>query len=118
MRRLFVSFFTLSLVTLWFAPAAIAQDRAVVERLRAELAKVLKKNPAELPVDKPVVTLGVDDLGVVEWQMAAEKAFRVYIDNDKLFDPKAKGTTRKELTIASMAGIIATSKPWPAGKTK
>ena len=118
MRRLFATLFTISLVALWLAPAAIAQDRAVVERLRTELAKILKKNPAELPVDKPVVTLGVDDLGVVEWQMASEKAFRVYIDNDKLFDPKAKGATRMDLTISSLAAVIAISRPWPAGKTK
>jgi acyl carrier protein len=119
MRRLFTTLFTISLVTLWLVPAAAAQDRAAIEqRLREELAKLLKKDPAQLPLDKPVVKLGADDLSVVEWQMAAEKAFRVYIDTDKLFDPKSKGVARKDLTISSMAAAVATGKPWPAGKTK
>ena len=87
------------------------------QRLRVELAKILKKDAAQLPVDKPVTGLGADDLAVVEWQMAAEKAFRVDIADDKLFDPKS-GSARKELTVSSMAAIVATSKPWPAGRTK
>ena len=119
MRRWFTILPTILLVTLWFVPAAMAQDRAAIEqRLRTELAKLLKKDPAQLPLDKPVVTLGADDLSVVEWQMAAERAFRVYIDNDKLFDPKSKTVARKDLTISSMAAAVAAGKPWPAGKTK
>ena len=50
--------------------------------------------------------------------MAAEKAFRVDIDDDKLFEPKSKTVTRKDLTILSMAAAVATGKPWPPGKTK
>ena len=119
MRLLFTTLTTISLVAFSFAATAMAQDQtAVQQRLRTELAKVLKNDRTELPVDKPVTTLGADELTVVEWQMASEKAFRVYIDDDKLFDPKAKGAVRKDLTIVSMAGIVAKSKPWPAGKTK
>jgi acyl carrier protein len=119
MRRLFPTLMTISLVAFAFAPAAMAQERATAqERIRTELAKLLKKEPAQLPVDRPVTTLGADELTVVEWQMACEKAFRVDIDNDKLFDPEAKGAPRKDLTVASMARIVANSKPWPAGKTK
>lgn len=119
MRRLFTTLTTISLLAFAFAPTAMGQDRtAVQQRLRTELAKLLEKDAAQLPVDKPVTTLGADELTVVEWQMASERAFRVYIDDDKLFDPKAKGAVRKDLTIASMADIVAASKPWPAGKTK
>jgi acyl carrier protein len=118
MRRLLTALLTLSLVTAWLVPAAFAQSGAAVERLRTELAKILKKDPAQLPVDKPVTAFGADDLSVVEWQMAAEKAFRVDISDDKLFDPKANGATRTDLTITSMAAAVATGKPWPAGKTK
>jgi len=118
MRRLFTAILTVSLVSVSFAHAVNAQDRAATEqRLRVELAKLLKKDAAKLPLDKPVTGLGADDLTVVEWQMAAERAFRVDIAQDKVFDPKTKAT-RKDLTISSMAGIVATSKPWPAGKTK
>ena len=61
---------------------------SVVQRVRAELATLLKKAPATLPVDKPVVDLGADELDVVEWVMAVEEAFRVPIPDDKIVDPK------------------------------
>ena len=119
MHRLITTLTVISLVAFALVPAATGQDAAAVqERVRSELAKLLKKDPAQLPVDKPVTTLGADELTVVEWQMASEKAFRVDIDDDKLFDSKAKGAVRKDLTIASMAGIVAKAKPWPPGKTK
>jgi acyl carrier protein len=106
------------LVATALASTVSAQDRAAIEqRLRAELASLLKKNAAQLPVDKPVTGLGADELTVVEWQMAAERTFRVNISDDKLFDPKSKAV-RNALTISSMAGIVATSPPWPKGKTK
>jgi acyl carrier protein len=82
-----------------------APDRAaVVARLRTELARLLKKDPDRLPVDRPVAELGADDLTVVEWQMAAERAFGVEIDDDALFDAGTK--TKKDLTVASMADIV------------
>src|SRR5262245_39821224 len=120
MHRLFTTILAVSLVAVWLAPAASAQDRAAVEqRLRTELAKILKKDPAQLPLDKPVTGLGATELDVIEWQMAAERTFRVDISDDKLFDEKAKPlAVRKDLTISSMATVVATSKPWPAGKTK
>jgi hypothetical protein len=49
--------------------------------------------------------------------MASEKAFRVHIDDDRLFDPKSKAI-QKSLSISSMAQIVATSRPWPKGKTR
>jgi hypothetical protein len=92
---------------------ASAQDRAaVVQRLRAELALLLKQDPAQLPIDKPVTTLGADDLTIVEWQMAAERTFRVDIASDAVFDPQSKGA-RRDLTIASMAEVVENS-PGPA----
>ena len=118
MHRLLKTVFTVSLAAVLLVSAVSAQDRAaMVQRLRTELALILKKDAGQLPVDKPVTGFGADDLDVVEWQMAAERTFRVDIPNDKLFDPKTK-TARKELTISSMAGIVATSKPWPKGRTK
>src|SRR4029450_5998173 len=100
------------------ASPVVAQNRAaMVGRLRTELARLLKKDAAKLPVDQSVTALGADDLTVVEWQMAAERAFRVNISGDKLFDPKSKAV-RKELSISTMAEIVANSPPWPKGKTK
>ena len=91
-------------------PATGARDLdAVAARLRTELAQLLKKDPGQLPLDGPVTELGADDLTVVEWQMAAERAFGVDIDDDKLFEPGTK--TRADLTIASMAKVVAESPP-------
>ena len=90
------------------AASARGQDReAIVGRLRTELARLLKKDVEQLPVDKPVTELGADDLTVVEWQMAAERAFSIDIDDDKLFDTGTR--TRPTLTIAAMAEVVATS---------
>lgn len=98
---------------------ASAQDRSsVVERLRAELATLLKKKPEQLPVDKPVAELGADELTVIEWQMAAERAFSVRISDEKLFDKKPTLRTRKDLSITSMADVVATAKPRPPQKAK
>ena len=119
MFRLFRTTLAVSIVAVVLASPVSAQDRAsIVQRLRAELATLLKKNAAQLPVDKPVKELGADELTVIEWQMASERAFRVDISDDKLFEKSKPLTTRKDLSITSMAGVVATSKPWPKGKTK
>jgi len=90
------------------ATAAAGQDRgAVVERMRSELARLLKKSVDALPIDTPVTELGADDLTVVEWQMAAERAFSVDIDDEKLFNSGTK--TRPDLTIAAMADVVLSS---------
>ena len=95
-----------------------ATDRgAIVERVRAELATILKKEPAKLPINKPVVELGADDLDVVEWAMAIEKAFGVSIPGDKFFDPKSK-STRKDLSIDTMATLVADGLQKKRGKIK
>lgn len=118
MRRLFKTLLTVSLATVWLASAVNAQDRAAIEqRLRVELAKILKKDAGQLPVDKPVTGLGAKALDVIEWQMAAERTFRVDIADDKLFEPKST-VIRKDLSISAMAGIVAKAQPWPKGKTK
>jgi acyl carrier protein len=118
MHRLLETTLTLWFVAVLLASPVSAQDRAaIVQRVRAELAVILKKDAAQLPVDKPVTELGADALDVVEWQMAAEKAFRVDIPNDKLFDPKSKAV-RKDLSVSTMTGIVVNSPPWPKGKTK
>src|SRR5688500_8466698 len=102
------------LLTCTFAAA----DRAtVVERVRAELATLLKKEPASLPINKPVVELGADDLDVVEWAMAVEKAFGVPIPDDRFFDPKSK-TTRKSFSIDTMATLVVDGLQKKSGKTK
>lgn len=89
-----------------FAGPAGAQDRAAItQRVRAELATLLKKDAAKLPVDTPVLKLGADELDIVEWVMAVEEAFKIEIADEKVSDPKTK-ETRKDFSIASMATIV------------
>ena len=112
MHRILKITFASWFVAVLLASPVSAQDRAaVVQRLRAELAILLNKDAAQLPVDKPVTELGADDLHIVEWQMAAERAFRVDISDNNNLDPK-------ELSISSMAEIVLDSPPWPEGKTR
>ena len=77
--------------------------------MRSELARLLKRGADELQVDTPVTELGADDLTVVEWQMAAERAFGVDIDDDTLFNAGTK--TRPDLTIARMADVVVSAPP-------
>jgi len=82
-----------------------AADRdAVTQRVRAELATLLKKDASKLPLDKPVTELGADELTVVEWTMSIERAFKVRIRDEKTNDPKTR-LPRKDLSIATMTGI-------------
>ena len=116
MRRSLIVWMAFGLVTVIFG----APDRAaVVERARAELARLLKKEAAKLPVDKPVVELGADDLHIIEWVMALDEAFHVRIrsDNAKVFDQKTK-KARKDLSITSMAEVVMTAPPRPGAKKK
>jgi acyl carrier protein len=83
-----------------------AQDRdAKLVRVRAELAKVIKKDAVKLPADKPVMELGADDLDVVEWVMAVEDAFHVPIPDDKIIDAKSK-MIRKEVSITYVVRLV------------
>lgn len=119
MRRLLVTLIAASITAGLLPTPARAQDKAsVVQRLRAELARLLKKRPEQLPIDRPVAELGADELTVVEWQMAAEEAFRVHIPEDRLFEKLRETRTRKDLTIASMADAVAAGKPWPPGSRR
>ena len=95
----------------------VGDRAAIVQQLRTELAKLLKQDPGQLPIDKPVTALGADDLDVVEWQMGAERMFRVDIDDAKVFDPASKGP-RKDLTITSMAAIVQGAPRWPPGRQR
>ena len=103
-------------LSLVLAAGALAADRdAVVQRARSELAALLKKDPAQLPIDKSVIELGADDLTVVEWTMALERAYRISISDAKTTDPKSK-TTRKDLSIATMASIVVAALDASKGK--
>lgn len=81
---------------------AYAAPEKVVARVRAELATQLGKDAASLPVDKPVESLGADELDVLEWVLAAGDAYSVTIPHDKIVDQKSQ-KARKNLSISDVA---------------
>ena len=96
-------FLLLGLATL--AGSFAAERTAVVGRARAELAALLKKDPAKVPTDRPVLQLGADDLTVVEWVMALERAYKIRIPDEATTDSITK-TTRTDLTVESFAAAV------------
>lgn len=83
---------------------AHAAPEKVVARVREELATQLGKAAASLPVDKPVESLGADELDVFEWVLAVEDAYSVHIPNDKVVDQKSQ-KARTKLSIAEVADL-------------
>ena len=83
---------------------AHAAPEKIVARVRAELATQLGKEAASLPVDKPVESLGADELDLLEWVLAVEDAYSVKIPNDKVVDPKSQ-KPRRNLSISDVADL-------------
>jgi acyl carrier protein len=111
LNGIFAALFATALA--WAAP----DKETVVHRARVELATILKKEAAKLPVDKPVTELGADDLDVVEWVMAMEEAFHIAIPEEKIAGRSGKGI-RTDLTIAIMAGIVVEQATAGGGKKR
>jgi acyl carrier protein len=85
---------------------AAADRLAVADRVRAELATLLKKDAAKLPPDTPVLELGADDLTIVEWTMALDEAFGISIPDEKTTNLKNR-KTRQDLTISVMTQAVS-----------
>jgi acyl carrier protein len=77
----------------------------IVDRVRAETAAILKKDPKAIDVTRPLAELGADDLDLVEIVMAIEEAFKVEIP-DRDFG-KGPEEVRKTLSIQKLATIVA-----------
>jgi len=76
-----------------------------VDRVRSEVATILKKDSAQVDVAKPLVAQGADELDVVEIVMAVEEAFRVQIPNSAIGENV--GEASKTLTVQKLAEIVA-----------
>ena len=90
------------------APAVQPQT---VDRVRAEVAKVLKKDAALVDVTQPLTALGADELDVVEIVMAVEEAFKVEIP-DSVIGEKP-GDVSKSLTVLKLAEYVSKQPPKP-----
>jgi len=86
-------------------PSAPLNQQQLVESVRSEVAKILKKETSQVDVTKPLAALGADDLDVVEIVMALEEKFKVEIPDSTLGDkPDDVGKT---LTVQKLAEIVS-----------
>jgi acyl carrier protein len=90
---------------LLFVECGSQPAQQTVERVRSEVATILKKDSAKIDVSKPLVAQGADELDIVEIVMALEETFKVKIPDRALGkDVKEISTT---LTVQKLAEIVA-----------
>ena len=77
----------------------------MVEKVRQEVAKSLKKEVAQMDVRKPLGVQGADELDIVEIVMAIEEAFKVEIPDSAVGEKPDE--IAKTLTIQKLADIVA-----------
>ena len=76
-----------------------------IDRIRAEVATILKKDSAQIDVTKPLVAQGADELDLVEIVMAVEEAFKVEIPDSAIGENVNEAG--KTLTVVKLAEIVA-----------
>ena len=79
-----------------------------VDRVRQEVATILKKDAAQIDVNRSLVDQGADELDVVEIVMAVEEAFEVAIPDSAIGE---KPEEIKTLTVLKLAEIVSKLKP-------
>ena len=77
----------------------------VVDRVRSEVATILKKDSALIDVATPLVAQGADELDMVEIVMAVEEAFKVEIPDSAIGENVNEAN--KKLTVAKLAEIVS-----------
>ena len=76
-----------------------------VDRVRSEVAAILKKDSAQIDVTKPLVAQGADELDIVEIVMAVEEAFEVEIPDSAVGENI--GEASATLTVRKLAEIVS-----------
>lgn len=76
-----------------------------VDRVRSEVATILKKDAAQIDIAKPLVAQGADELDIVEIVMAVEEAFKVEIPDSAVGE--SVNEVSKTLTVQKLADIVA-----------
>jgi len=97
--------FVVSMAFVGCGRSAKAQPQ-LAERVRQEVAKILKKDPSQIDIQKPLGIQGADELDIVEIVMAVEERFKVEIPDSALGQKSDK--ISKDLTVQKLADIVAT----------
>jgi acyl carrier protein len=85
------------------------QSQPTVDRVRAEVAKILKKDAAQIDPLKPLMSQGADELDIVEIVMAVEETFKIEIPDTAISGEKT-GEVSKGLTVQKLAEIVSSQK--------
>ena len=85
-----------------------AHGLQTVERVRSEVATILKKDLIQIDVAKPLVAQGADELEIVEIVMAVEEAFKVEIPDSAISEIIEE--VSKTLTVQKLAEIVSTQQ--------
>jgi acyl carrier protein len=96
--------FTAAIAIVGCGSSSTGQSR-VIDKIQQEVAKILKKDAAQIDVRKPLGVEGADELDVVEIVMEVEEAFDVSIPDSALGDKP--GEIAKTLTVQKLADIVA-----------
>jgi acyl carrier protein len=80
-------------------------SQQTVERVRSEVATILKKESAQIDIAKPLVAQGADELDIVEIVMAVEEALKVEIPDSAIGENV--GEVNKTLTVEKLAEIVS-----------
>jgi acyl carrier protein len=83
-------------------------DQDTVERIRSEVATILKKDSAQIDVAKPLGAQGADELDIVEIVLAVEEAFDVEIPESAIGENV--GEVSKTVTVQHLADIVSKQK--------
>ena len=79
--------------------------KQTVDRVRSEVATILKKDAAQIDVTTPLVAQGAGELDIVEIVMAVEEAFKVEIPDSAI--AQKGGEMSKTLTVQKLAEIVS-----------
>jgi acyl carrier protein len=78
-----------------------------VDRVRSEVAAILKRDASEIDVAKPLAEQGIDELDLIEIIMSLEEAFHIEIPDNAL---SSDGRFSKTLTVQKLAKIVSTQQ--------
>lgn len=84
--------------------ASASHAPSASERVRAEVATILKKDASQIDVARPLAAQGADELAIVEIVLALEQAFEVEIPDSAIGE---NGEAGKTLTIQKLAEIVS-----------
>jgi acyl carrier protein len=98
---------TLAMILL-FGGCGRQSDQQTVEKIRSEVATILKKDSAQIDVAKPLVAQGADELDIVEIVLAVEEAFDIEIPDSAIGENLED--VSKTMTVQKLAEIVSKQK--------